>query len=347
VAEVLFAASDYPNAPTTVAPFGIAADDDFVYWSDSTTGQILRGALDGQGNATVLFDGRDYPGAPSTIGPAGVSVDGSFVYWADSATGSILRGSKNGSGNVTALYTASSYPDSPADIYPWDVTVSGGQVYWSDADSSQILKGAADGSSVVQALFTSADDRVNLGIALDDTHVYWGDTENEGLAGSVLRGSLTGTGLPQTLYEPADYPGSTASAVPAGLAAKNGQLYWVDSFTKQILTASADGSGIISLLFDISQYPGSPAGIGPTFLTVISTGYDADFDGDGDIDGRDFLKWQRGQSPAPLSAEDLALWKAQYGSANFSASVQVVPEPLTLVSALFASFLALSTRRPR
>src|SRR5262245_39274161 len=38
-----------------------------------------------------------------------------------------------------------------------------------------------------------------------------------------------------------------------------------------------------------------------------------DFDGDGDVDGRDFLVWQRGGSPNPLSAGDLAQWQANYG----------------------------------
>jgi hypothetical protein len=346
-AQVLFDASDYPLSPTHVAPFGIASDDNFVYWSDSTTGQILRGSLDGQGPATLLFDKNDYPGPSTVVGPAGVSVDTNFVYWADSATGTILRGNKNGTGTATPLYAAANYPGSPSDIYPWDVTVSGGQLYWSDADTSQILKGAVDGSSAAQALFTSADERVNLGLAIDGGQIYWGDTENEGLAGSILRGSITGTGLPQILYEPADYPGSGTSAVPSGISAQGGQLYWVDSFTKQVLTASTSGSGTVSVLFDISDYPGSPTNIGPTFLTAISASYNADFDDDGDIDGRDFLKWQRGQSPAPLSSTDLALWKGQYGSAALSANVQGVPEPLTLTSLLLTTLAAVSMMRRR
>jgi hypothetical protein len=38
-----------------------------------------------------------------------------------------------------------------------------------------------------------------------------------------------------------------------------------------------------------------------------------DFDRDGDVDGRDFLVWQRGGSPTPFSASDLAHWQANYG----------------------------------
>jgi hypothetical protein len=54
----------------------------------------------------------------------------------------------------------------------------------------------------------------------------------------------------------------------------------------------------------------------------------ADFDHDGDVDGRDFLVWQRGGSPAPYSAGNLALWQEQYAAAggDLTAAVQV-PEP--------------------
>jgi hypothetical protein len=38
-----------------------------------------------------------------------------------------------------------------------------------------------------------------------------------------------------------------------------------------------------------------------------------DFDHDGDVDGRDFLVWQRGGSPTPFSASDLANWQSNYG----------------------------------
>ena len=62
-------------------------------------------------------------------------------------------------------------------------------------------------------------------------------------------------------------------------------------------------------------------------LRVIGE-YAADFDFDGDVDGYDFLAWQRGESPNPLSAEDLALWEEQFGSEASSAAASTgVPEP--------------------
>lgn len=57
-----------------------------------------------------------------------------------------------------------------------------------------------------------------------------------------------------------------------------------------------------------------------------------DFDGDGDVDGRDFLVWQRGGSPNALSSGDLALWQNQYGAGSL-ASVQSVPEPAAFMLA--------------
>ncbi len=49
-------------------------------------------------------------------------------------------------------------------------------------------------------------------------------------------------------------------------------------------------------------------------LTVTLVG-PGDFDGNLVADGADFLKWQRGESPDPLSASDLTAWEANYGTA--------------------------------
>ncbi len=51
-----------------------------------------------------------------------------------------------------------------------------------------------------------------------------------------------------------------------------------------------------------------------------------DFDFDGDVDGRDFLAWQRGGSPNPLSSNDLSAWQGNYGFGAIGA-LAAVPEP--------------------
>jgi hypothetical protein len=69
----------------------------------------------------------------------------------------------------------------------------------------------------------------------------------------------------------------------------------------------------------------------------------ADFDADGDIDGNDFLAWQRGlglngtalradgdaNDDGAVDALDLAVWTRQFGTSTAAGSAFAVPEPLT------------------
>jgi acetyl esterase/lipase len=64
------------------------------------------------------------------------------------------------------------------------------------------------------------------------------------------------------------------------------------------------------------------------FLTDQLAQPAGDFDGDLDVDGEDFLKWQRGESFTPFSAADLADWEANYG-ADAPSAATAVPEPAT------------------
>jgi hypothetical protein len=57
-------------------------------------------------------------------------------------------------------------------------------------------------------------------------------------------------------------------------------------------------------------------------------GLPGDFDMDTDVDGHDFLLWQRGLSPSPLSATDLADWRSNFGAPLPPATA--VPEPTAL-----------------
>jgi Domain of unknown function (DUF4185) len=65
-----------------------------------------------------------------------------------------------------------------------------------------------------------------------------------------------------------------------------------------------------------------------------------DFDGDGDVDGRDFLTWQRDPSIG-----DLADWQANYGTTDTSA-INAVPEP-EAASLLIIAAVANWARRVR
>lgn len=87
---------------------------------------------------------------------------------------------------------------------------------------------------------------------------------------------------------------------------------------------------------------------------------DADFDGNGIVDGRDFLTWQRGfgiddgtaqlgdgdaNEDGNVDGADLVVWQGQYGTSP-QAAVAAVPEPATIVSVLFATaFIGLGRRK--
>jgi hypothetical protein len=83
----------------------------------------------------------------------------------------------------------------------------------------------------------------------------------------------------------------------------------------------------------------------------------ADFDGDGDKDGADFLIWQRGVGTAGTQAQgnangvglidgaDLAIWEAQFGTATVASAP--VPEPTSLVLVSLAALGLVAARRRR
>jgi len=84
----------------------------------------------------------------------------------------------------------------------------------------------------------------------------------------------------------------------------------------------------------------------------------ADFNEDTDIDGSDFLIWQRGFNAAGVLAQgdaddsgfvdaaDLAIWEAQYGVPPLNAAASSVPEPGAITLLLLGWITAIITRRP-
>ncbi len=73
---------------------------------------------------------------------------------------------------------------------------------------------------------------------------------------------------------------------------------------------------------------------GTNFTQVsVDAGIPGDFDGNGVVDGNDFLKWQREDG----SAASLALWEANYGATALVAAVGSVPEPSSVVLAMLVS----------
>ena len=106
----------------------------------------------------------------------------------------------------------------------------------------------------------------------------------------------------------------------------------IDSVMTDILNRGGGKITDISILG--GKMNGSPAffdnlRVGSSFTEV--TALPSDFDHDGDVDGADFLQWQRGESPNPLSPSDLYEWEKYFGtkSASIAPELTAVPEPTT------------------
>jgi len=104
-------------------------------------------------------------------------------------------------------------------------------------------------------------------------------------------------------------------------------------------------------IFDVLDLPGLTPGLAWNTSQLDNTGtllvgYAGDFDFDGDVDGADFLAWQRGESVNPLSAADLNAWKANFGAPTSSfPATATVPEPATVALLLMAAAGAILQQR--
>jgi len=124
--------------------------------------------------------------------------------------------------------------------------------------------------------------------------------------------------------------------------------------TVNIAGLSLDGSGIRYSLSGGTNFTQSPvSGLSNSFSANVparsiavyhltpSPGLAGDFDDDGDVDGQDFLEWQRGNSPVPFIAGDLSDWDSNYAIVSSLAAASLVPEPARIVT-LFSTSLFLS-----
>lgn len=110
------------------------------------------------------------------------------------------------------------------------------------------------------------------------------------------------------------------------------------------LGGATETSGILDISTHVGYLPGSILLMGnqgaQSSISVLinpDAARNADFNHDGQVNGRDFLLWQRGESPDPWSSEDLAAWQASYGfQPNILANTSV-PEPASYWLILFAA----------
>ncbi|HEX6963154.1 MAG TPA: hypothetical protein VF175_14910 [Lacipirellula sp.] len=173
--------------------------------------------------------------------------------------------------------------------------------------------------------------------------------------GDVFAGIITGSGDLGNVFSNVDASdtyeeGDTVSAVFGST-----RYDWTITYTGNITWTDADNSVV-----DAITGPGTGSdvvliGSGSETIAVDN----ADFDGDGDVDGADFLTWQRnlgmsaGQTggdannSGTVGAADLGIWQEQFSAAAATATIATVPEPGVaglLLAALLASLPAARKR---
>jgi hypothetical protein len=140
----------------------------------------------------------------------------------------------------------------------------------------------------------------------------------------------------------------TASAIVTGIAATHDRIFdYAEVY--RLTSASPNPQRVADVdlaLLNAFQYT-MPA-YSVSTLVLHSAGVPGDFDLDADVDGGDFLVWQRGESPNGPTAEDLAWWQANFGMTSPSAaSAARTPEPTCWALAVTVAAIGHVLSRPR
>lgn len=177
-------------------PWFLALDSQFVYWTDHFGGSVRRVAKDGSDTSAVLATGT------TTFG---ITAAGDKVFFGDNDEGMVLAVPKLG-GSPTVLSTSET---------PWALAVDD-RLYWSVACGPMCgaLKGVSKSGGTSVDVATGLNQP--LGIAVDATHVYWGEWAE---SKAIRKAAKDGTDVV-----------TVASGVPqvAALAVDASCVYWVD-----------------------------------------------------------------------------------------------------------------------
>ncbi|XXT25569.1 DUF1566 domain-containing protein [Sorangium sp. So ce429] len=156
-------------AAAQTAPYGLALDDEFVYWTNREGGAVVRARKDSNGNGpfdTIWADAGS---------PHAVIVDATHVYWTvlalDDGDGRVMAAPKDstGEGPFTTIATAQ------GDVR--EIALDGTYVYWTTSRTGTVMRAPkVGGQGEVTALVTGA--RNPRGIVADRTGVYWTEFES-------------------------------------------------------------------------------------------------------------------------------------------------------------------------
>jgi hypothetical protein len=122
----------------------------------------------------------------------------------------------------------------------------------------------------------------------------------------------------------------------------------------------ANGNWLLLGVVDSPQDGSDPVSFNTLVAFELSANVSADFDDDGDVDGRDFLAWQRGfgttiganhsqgdaDRDGDVDGDDLGVWQTNF-AVSATTSAMAIPEPGTASFLMLLSTAAMITRPSR
>ncbi len=83
------------------------------------------------------------------------------------------------------------------------------------------------------------------------------------------------------------------------------------------------------------------------YNAALQVGIPGDYDADSDVDGNDFIVWQKGDSPNGATSGDLDIWEANFPTPPAVVATASVPEPATLAQLVILAAGLVTMRRRR
>jgi hypothetical protein len=296
--------------------------------SSSVSGFYTNGTVNVGANMLNILDANDAVFDSGALLNLGDNVSPGTI---NSANGLTL----DFGGNIVGFGTVNTPDDSATPL------INNGHITGSDPNDTITLTGYVKGVGTLDNVVITGTDAPGFSPAT----VIRGSVGYEGTLEIEIGGTSPGSGYDQLNH-----------ILGAGIADLGGTLdvSLINDFTPsigdtfEILTATAvqdafDTELLPTLAGDLQWVVDyQPSGVS---LLVSLPG---DFDFDFDVDGHDFLEWQRGEVSIPPSAEDLALWEEQFGNTSTFSLSTSAPEPSTLLLSLLGlSALCITRRRSR
>ena len=204
--------------------YGLAVDDQYLYWADPIFGAVGRALLSGE-VANPAF-------VPDLGQPSGIALHAGRLYWTDFEAEAIGRVNVDGSGAEPLFITGG--------FRPCGIATDGTYLYWANQEAGAIGRARLDGSEVEQDFIEGL--AMPCGVDVGSGFLFWGDQE----AGAIGRARLDGSEV-----NPKFIP---AAGEPWDVAVNASHVYWADrlglapQFRGGLGRARLDGTEVINEL---------------------------------------------------------------------------------------------------